>query len=70
MTTTTKISLTVAAIMKILIAFILKRNPTFLHNTEIICISRDLNSWLKMELFTLSMSCFPYMILGTNYPGF
>lgn len=69
MTTTTKISLTVA-IMKILIAFILKRNPTFLHNTEIICISRDLNSWLKMELFTLSMSCFPYMILGTNYPGF
>lgn len=31
---TTEISLTVAAIMTILMAFILKRNATFFHNTE------------------------------------
>lgn len=34
MTITNKISTIVAAIMKILIAFLLKRNLTFSHNTE------------------------------------
>lgn len=54
-TTTTKISLIVAAIVKILIAQLRKK-----------CISRDLNYWLKMALFNLPTSRFPYMILGTS----
>ena len=54
MTTMTKISPIVVAVIKILIAFVLKRTPTFFNNTEKrMCIYRDLNYWLKMEIFNL-----------------
>lgn len=54
MTTTNKASLIVADGMKFLIAFLLKRSPTFSHNTHKVRIPRNLNHWLKMELSTLN----------------
>ena len=54
MTTTDKVSLIVAAIMKFLMSFLLKRNPTFSYNIHKICILRNLTYWLKMEISILN----------------